>query len=657
MASSGGEPSFLQSMLGSAIGIATALSVASIYNQANVDTQTYGDEQELSSLVNSDNSNSNSTTTSSSTTTTTTTATTSIDSTDTVVPTNSFHMGWGNSIAVGVATATMAIGVTSVFRSWQIKKTLNFRNRVCFMCGFQHKTAITICIVCKHRKVSNAQNNTAVISSDETKKAIENPEESELEPASVTQWQVRREDLNLPLAFVERSPMQQEASQISIHRFPYSYCTGKYPPINYALPSYADTNNITALERHQVLSSIKDTTHKIAWFRHICGKRMDYLLADRTLFNKRRWTIHVERSSMLESSYQQIFQKTRTRNGDPQPIELWRPFRVEMTENGVRTGGQDLGGVSREWFNTLGALLFSCNYGLFKSTDNGCLFVHAGSEVCNASHLEYFNFAGKLIGMALAHNFTMPVQLCDYIWKLMVDEPITISDVANLDNGLYRYLMEIKQVKNMGDCDLEFKYTFECLGEQIEISLNDDEESLIVTNNNRGLFIEKWTKMALIGRCETQLLALLDGVFAVLPQDLLSVFSFTQLKEMVNGSVTLEVKDWQNNTQYIGCSKNSNIIQWFWQIINEMNNNERSQILKFCTGTSAPPAGGFAMLRSRSGSTTKFKIKLNTSASLDSFPIAHTCFHKIDLPNYKSKADLRKALNVCKEYNKQFGFE
>jgi hypothetical protein len=96
MASSGGEPSFLQSMLGSAIGIATALSVASIYNQANVDTQTYGDEQELSSLVNSDNSNSNSTTTSSSTTTTTTTtttATTSIDSTDSVVPTNSFHMG------------------------------------------------------------------------------------------------------------------------------------------------------------------------------------------------------------------------------------------------------------------------------------------------------------------------------------------------------------------------------------------------------------------------------------------------------------------------------------------------------------------------------------------------------------------------------------
>ena len=106
-------------------------------------------------------------------------------------------------------------------------------------------------------------------------------------------------------------------------------------------------------------------------------------------------------------------------------------------------------------------------------------------------------------------------------------------------------MQQITGIDNVDDCDLEFKYTSQSLGRNIEIDLTSSgADGSGVTNENRAQFVEKWTRMALIGRCEQQLLALLHGVFDVLPANVLSVLSSTQLKEMVNGcSKEIDVAD------------------------------------------------------------------------------------------------------------------
>ena len=121
---------------------------------------------------------------------------------------------------------------------------------------------------------------------------------------------------------------------------------------------------------------------------------------------------------MLEQSFYLISNRTATRDATPQPVELWRPFLVEITENDVRTGGQDVGGVQREWFECMGNELFTCKHGLFKrSLVNGeyRLFINEDSETCNENHLDWFTFSGRLIGLSLIHDCTMPVPLCDYV--------------------------------------------------------------------------------------------------------------------------------------------------------------------------------------------------------------------------------------------------
>jgi HECT-domain (ubiquitin-transferase) len=55
---------------------------------------------------------------------------------------------------------------------------------------------------------------------------------------------------------------------------------------------------------------------------------------------------------------------------------------------------------------------------------------------------------------------------------------------------------------------------------------------------------------------------------------------------------------------------------------------------------------GFAVLQGNDGNIRRFTIN---GSSLDSglFPRAHTCFNRIDLPMYTSRADLKQYLSLA----------
>ena len=85
-----------------------------------------------------------------------------------------------------------------------------------------------------------------------------------------------------------------------------------------------------------------------------------------------------------------------------------------------------------------------------------------------------------------------------------MDESINFNDVQNLDTDLYKYLTQVKNT-NMNECDLEFKYTSQSLGRNIEVVLKKnsargeggggeeggEEKEIQVTNENRDDFVEQ----------------------------------------------------------------------------------------------------------------------------------------------------------------------
>ena len=75
------------------------------------------------------------------------------------------------------------------------------------------------------------------------------------------------------------------------------------------------------------------------------------------------------------------------------------------------------------------------------------------------------------------------------------------------------------------------------------------------------------------------------------------------------------------------------------------------------TGTRALPIDGFAGLESRPGQKQPFTVNVGLGASGPTMPRGHTCTNTLDLPKYKSQAEMKQMLNMAIEYGNAGQFE
>jgi hypothetical protein len=73
---------------------------------------------------------------------------------------------------------------------------------------------------------------------------------------------------------------------------------------------------------------------------------------------------------------------------------------------------------------------------------------------------------------------------------------------------------------------------------------------------------------------------------------------------------------------------NENAIDWFWQSLDLMSQEERGKVLAFATGCPRMPLGP-------DGPT--FVLNLHPHEDPDALPTAHTCTNTINLPPYPSQ--------------------
>ena len=64
------------------------------------------------------------------------------------------------------------------------------------------------------------------------------------------------------------------------------------------------------------------------------------------------------------------------------------------------------------------------------------------------------------------------------------------------------------------------------------------------------------------------------------------------------GLQEIDVQNLKLNTEIRGTSQQfRRVVQWFWIVVEEMNQEELSRLLQFVTGSSQVPSGGFEELR------------------------------------------------------------
>ncbi|TKR96458.1 hypothetical protein L596_010472 [Steinernema carpocapsae] len=373
---------------------------------------------------------------------------------------------------------------------------------------------------------------------------------------------------------------------------------------------------------------------KIAQFRYLC------------LSNgvPNHVKISVSRNNLFEDSFQEIMRKNA--------VDLRRRLYIQFKGE----EGLDYGGVAREWFFLLSHEVLNPMYCLFMyaGTSNYSLQINPASFV-NPDHLKYFEFIGRFIAMALFHGkfiysgFTMP------FYKKMLNKKLHMKDLESVDMEFYNSIMWIKD-NNIDECDMELYFVadYDLLGEIKTHELKENGTNIPVNEANKEEYIELMVEWRLNRGIEQQTKAFFNGFSSVFPLEWLHYFDERELELLLCGMQDVDVDDWQRNTVYRHYAPQSKQVTWFWQFVRSLDQEKRSKLLQFVTGTCRVPVGGFAELI---GSTGPQLFCIERVGKENWLPRSHTCFNRLDLPPYRSYEQLAEKLTSAIELTEGFGNE
>lgn len=368
---------------------------------------------------------------------------------------------------------------------------------------------------------------------------------------------------------------------------------------------------------------------KAQWFRQECSRML-------TPWESGHVKVVVKRESCLEDAFNHVYNLPAS--------DMHRYFRYEFSGE----PGLDAGGVAREWFSIVSDQVFNADVGLMEYSQAGNLTyqIATNSQVAHGSgHLAWFRFIGRLLGRALFEGQQIGPHLTRILYKHMLAWPIVEADLEFVDDEMFKSLSMMREMDSgIEDLCLDFTTTKSVFGDNTVVELCENGADREVTKENLDEFLELRLKYCCMGEMQAQLYSFLNGFYEVIPIQLLSVFNFLELELLLCGLPHISVEDWKKNTVYRGeyAEKGINhpVVQMFWLVMEESNEEQRAKFLQFATGTSRVPVQGFSALQGSDGNIKLFTID-SVQLTQSVFPKAHTCFNRIDLPLYSSKVDMQ----------------
>lgn len=355
--------------------------------------------------------------------------------------------------------------------------------------------------------------------------------------------------------------------------------------------------------------------------------------------------LNLRRSEVFMDSFHQL--KVRS------PSEMHGKLRIQF----VGEEGLDAGGLTREWYGLLSREMFNPNYALFIPSANGVSFQPNSMSSINTEHIQFFKFVGRIIGKALCDGYPLDLYFTRSFYKHILGQEVTYQDMEDLDVDFYKSLKSLMDI-NLDESELHeyyFAYEEEEFGRHQLKELIPDGKTKRVTEENKIDYIKLLCHMKMTKNIQAQIDAFKAGFHELVPAELISIFDSKELELLISGLPSIDLEDLQANTDYYNYTKDSEVIGWLWEVLNEFSREERAEFLQFVTGSSKVPLEGFKALPGMGG-FQKFQIHKSFAGS-DRLPTAHTCMNQLDLPEYPDKEKLRNRLKFAVSEGKEgFGF-
>jgi E3 ubiquitin-protein ligase HERC2 len=334
------------------------------------------------------------------------------------------------------------------------------------------------------------------------------------------------------------------------------------------------------------------------------------------------------------------------------PSTYWRTTNLYVVtflgENSI-----DAGGPYRETLSQYCAELQSSQLPLLLPSPNGQHNVgsHLDAWVLHPSshkqHSGMLVFLGKLLGVAIRTKYCLSLNLSQVVWKLLVQDPITLEDLEAIDTLVVSSMKSLRTIEQSG------------VTEEMFADIMHETMTTLSTDNRMVELVEGGDAIPVAFAMRHQFADLVEayrmhefdvaagflrqGLGMVVPLRLLHLFTWMELESLVCGTPDIDIDLLVKCTEYSGCSEVDRHVVWFWEVLREYNQEARQAFLRFVWGRSRLPR---SVQEFQSGQ--QFKLQVLERHPADVYmPVSHTCFFSLELPRYTSREVLSSRLTYA----------
>lgn len=361
-----------------------------------------------------------------------------------------------------------------------------------------------------------------------------------------------------------------------------------------------------------------------------------------------------EPTSLVEDVLSHFKDKGGTRHGARAPL------KVQF----VGEAGQDEGGLTAEMFSLFFEELVSPHVGLFEcasdfssdsaaaddQTNSGKLYLPKSGDLdCTGGAGSSYMAVGRAIVKCFYEGKRIGSRFAPSFYKFLAHGADSLKQDVNLE---LRSLDDLKRYDPPLGASLEWllnSSNSEHLGMDFEDIPTQPPKP--VNDTNKSQFVRLKILHTLVECRQAQLEAVRHGFWKSLvdlsPEaaPFLRLLSPTDWSVLLCGEENLTGEAVVAVLEFNGYSKQSRIPRWLSQAVLQFSPDNLRRFLIFCTGApSLPPR------------STKVQITVQYQRASEALPVAHTCFFKLDLPDYPDQetfvGKLMKAIQECASFDR-----
>ena len=239
----------------------------------------------------------------------------------------------------------------------------------------------------------------------------------------------------------------------------------------------------------------------------------------------------------------------------------------------------------------------------------------------------------------------VPVRLARSVWRALLGEEKTMSDLREEDYSQYSVLHELTQLHPNDIESMGLDFTVRLSDNRVKPLLSGNRQlssMTTVTKHNVHHYLTL-AKRKRLTESRTAVQAIVRGFSCVVPLNVIrSMYTWEQLEEEVCGVEELNVGRLKSHTSWPHAELDASVENMFWRCLESFDHKQSANFLRFCWGRTRLPQDPDQIFLMRV--KPLLARGSNNCSTDDLLPNAHTCDFSLLLPPYSSYSIMRTKL-------------